>query len=556
MAQPVLVKPTEGGPDPSQLIDLFCRKSKAKASRTGKREISVSAQEKRGRLIAAQLGLTVRHVWREVGSASRFSTRKAREDQDNALKALERREVGALWVYRLDRWDRTGAGAVLRIIEPEDGLTRRLLIDNGDPDNPGIGLDSTNPRDREELIRQAERARAETDLLSERVRATKTYQLMNGEWLGAAPYGYRVVIVEKEDEDGELVEERKLELDSASAGDPKDPKSSKAEMARKAVYTLPMSGTSPDGIVASLNTRGVPSPTGGAWSRQTVRAMMKHPVYAGWQTKSNGGWNRSIVRNEAGEKLRVVVGPTVITEAERLEVLELIENPASSPRPELPRDTRKHRLLTDLTKCANCGGSMPSRGNSYACVRPRGARGCPAPLACTTHSLERWVTDRWFARITNADADDPLMYAVAERWAAKVAPEATADSKAAVRALEQAEAALAQVWADRRAGNYAGPSAKFFNSDVAAANEAVTAAQAALTDAVGRRSVDIGWLSDPETCQEAWEAADPATRRTLLRLAVERITVYPAPKKGGRFDGWGRVRIAWVDGQEDPDPTA
>nr|WTB35418.1 hypothetical protein OG781_43555 [Streptomyces sp. NBC_00830] len=49
-----------------------------------------------------------------------------------------------------DRWDRRGAGAVLRIIEPADGKPRRLLF-GWDESAGRWELDSTNPRDRGEF---------------------------------------------------------------------------------------------------------------------------------------------------------------------------------------------------------------------------------------------------------------------------------------------------------------------------------------------------------------------------------------------------------------------
>ncbi|CAM5741294.1 hypothetical protein SHIRM173S_12721 [Streptomyces hirsutus] len=302
------------------MIDLVCRKSQAVKSKTGRREISVSAQEARGRRTAAELGLTVRHVWREVGSASRFRRSKKLAQQDLALQALDRGEIGALWVFRLDRWTRRGAGAILSIVEPQDGRSRRLLVDNGDPDTPGIGLDSANPRDRSELIRRAEDAREETEVLSERVRNAKTFQRDNGEWLnGVAPYGLRLVMVTAEDEDGEQIEERKLERDpETSAGIPGEPNVTKLDIARWITYEAPVAGHAKRQISRMLNERGVPSPTGGTWAFSTVADMIGNPAYAGWQVtgREDGKSKRMLYRNAAGERVSVMVGPPVLSEDE------------------------------------------------------------------------------------------------------------------------------------------------------------------------------------------------------------------------------------------------
>jgi DNA invertase Pin-like site-specific DNA recombinase len=542
--------------DPAVLIDLFCRKSRAKASK-GKREISISAQEARGRLIAVELGLVVRHVWREVGSASRFSTRGARKEQTAALKALERGDVGALWVYRLDRWDRRGAGAILKIIEPDDGRPRRLLFDNGDPDNPGIGLDSTNPRDRKELIRRAEDAREETEILSERVRNTKTHQRANGEWVNAtAPYGLRVTLVEVEDEDGDVLDERKVEIDTAPAGHPADPTVTKADIARRAAYLLPIEGHSSRAIAALLNSEGVPSPAGGTWAQATIRDMVRNPAYAGWQTtgRQDGRNRRVLYRDATGSRVSVMTGPPLLTDAQQAEAQSALKGASGLglPADGRPHTTRARHILTGLTRCAGCGGSMPASGRGYKCWRSSSGKTCPAPAFAAKAPLEAFVHARWFERLTNAEPDDLLVQVVADRWAANVQPQATADSKAALMALTDAEERLSQVWDDRRRGLYSGPSEGFFAPALQEASAAVLAAKQALNKSVSNLGPDVvGFLMDPNSCEDAWERADEATKRDLLKLAIDEIKITKAPGRGQPFDGMARTSFKWADGAED-----
>ncbi|MYY03041.1 MULTISPECIES: recombinase family protein [unclassified Streptomyces] len=542
------------GEDPSLLIDLFCRKSRAKASK-GKREISISAQETRGRLIADRLGLTVRHVWREVGSASRFRTgKKARTDQDAALRALERGEVGALWVFRLDRWDRRGAGAILRIIEPADGRPRRILFDNGDPDNPGVGLDSSNPRDRKELIRRAEDAREETEVLSERVRNTKTHQRANGEWVNhSAPYGLKVVLVEVEDEDGDLLVERKLALDDAPAAQGADAPS-KANIAFKVAYELPVQKESGRAIAQAMNRAHIPSPSGGEWAHATVRDMVRNPAYAGWQTtgRQDGRSRRVLFRDEAGRRVSVMHGPALLTDEQQTEAIAAMRGTdgrgVSSAG---PHDTRAKYLLTGLLMCGGCGGPMSFSGTGYRCWKPAAGKTCPAPASVVRHLADAFVHHRWEARLAGAEPDDPLVYAVAERWAARVQPVATEESRAALEALTAAEKALSRVWADRKAGLYEGPSEAFFAPALREVTEDVVAAKKRVEATTARRGVDVSFLLDPAMCEGAWEAADGQLRRTLLRLAIDSVTVTKARSRGVMFDGWKQTRFKWADGEED-----
>ncbi|MGA4845682.1 recombinase family protein [Streptomyces sp. G5(2025)] len=534
--------------DTSHLIDLVCRKSQAVKSKTGRREISVSAQEARGRKTAELLGLTVRHVWREVGSASRFRRSKKVPKQDLALQALDRGEIGALWVFRLDRWTRRGAGAILSIVEPADGRPRRLLIDNGDADNPGIGLDSANPRDRSELIRRAEDAREETEVLSERVRNTKTFQLENGEWLsGVAPYGLRVVMVSAFDEDGEEIEERKLQRDpETSAGIPGEPHVTKMEIARLVTYEWPVARVTKREMARRLNERGVPSPTGGNWAFSTVANMIGNPAYAGWQItgRSDNRSRRMLYLNENGEKVSVMVGPPLLEEDEYNEAQAASRG--NGPPADAESWKAKH-LLTDLLECCGCSSSMPSAGTSYACWRSRAGGVCPAPANAAAYSAEEYVFQRWSARLHSADLDDPLLAIVAERWAARKDPQASEEEQTARAALADAERVLSRLWQDRRAGLFDGPSERFFAPQLTEANAAVMAAQKELDGIQGAGPVDISFLLELGQQREAWEAADLPLKRDLLRLAIRRIRVRRAPKRGVQFDGDSRMEINWLD---------
>lgn len=532
--------------DPATLIDLVCRKSHA-ARGPGRREISVSAQESRGRRTAQGLGLTVRHVWREVGSASRFRRSRATPKQDLALAALEAGEIGALWVFRLDRWTRRGAGAILAIVEPPDGRPRRLLVDNGDPDNPGVSLDSANPRDRSELIRRAEDAREETEVLSQRVRNTKIFQRDAGEWLnGAAPYGLRIVLVTSLDEDGEEVQERKLEVDpDTSAGIPGEPDVTRSDIAREITYVLPVAGVAKRRIAARMNARGVPSPAGGSWAYSTVANMIGNPAYAGWQItgRAEGRSRRMLYRNGAGARVSVMAGEPLLSGAQYGEAQAAARG--SGPPGDVQSWRAKH-LLTDLLTCAGCGSSMPSRGRGYACWRPGAGGQCSAPAYVATLSAEGYVYRRWSARLAAAEPGDALLDAVGARWAALRDPETSAAASAARVALADAEAALSRLWRDRRAGLYDGPSEGFFAPELREANGAVVAAQQALGAAQGGAKADIGFLLDPVDQAEAWGAAGPELKRDLLRLAIKKIVVVKAQRQGEAFDGEKRMTITWT----------
>lgn len=544
----------ETAPDPAGLIDLFCRKSKAvrsKASKGKKQEISISAQETLGRKVAAMLGKQVRHVWKEVGSASRFRKGKARDEQSKALKALERGEVGALWCYRLDRWDRGGAGAILRIIEPEDGIPRRLLF-GWDEDTQRPVLDSTNKRDRGELIRRAEEAREESEKLSERVKDTKAHQRENGEWVNArAPWGLRVVIVTVTDEEGDEYDERKLAVDDDPAGDPAG--LTKGEAARL-VFTLPVTDRlSYAGIANAMNAREIPSPTGGPWIVPTVRDMIHNPAYAGWQTtgRQDGRNRRLTFYNNEGQRVSVMHGPPLVTDAEQEAAKAAVkgEDGAGVPKDGSPHDTRRKHRLTGLVRCSGCGGSCSMSGNGYRCWRSSVKDGCPAPTYAAAKSLEDYVALRWAAKLSASEPDDPFILAVADRWAALTQPQATEDEKYAKAALREAEKSLARLLRDRQNGIYDGPAEQFFAPAYQEALSTLQAAKDAVAASAVSTTVDVTWLVDSADYEDVWLRASETMKKQIMECCIQEIWVTKG-QRGRPFDGDERVTIKWVGEDE------
>ncbi|MFK0290334.1 recombinase family protein [Streptomyces sp. NPDC090442] len=543
----------ESGPDPATLIDLFCRKSKAvksRASRGGKKELSVAAQEARGKQVAAQLGLTVRHVWREVGSASRFRKKGARTDQDQALATIEAGEVSALWCFRLDRWDRRGAGSILRIIEPADGKPRRLLF-GWDEGTERPELDSTNKRDRGELIRRAEDAREETEHLSERVRNTKEHQRAGGEWTqGRIPYGLELAMVEVEDEDGEVYEERRLQVTKDPAGDPQG--RTKADIARL-IHTLPVTdGLSRKKIATQLTAEGVPTPTGtGAWATATVTDIINNPVYAGWQITGRQGdavkSQRRVFRDEHGKKVSVMVGPPLVTDEQKRAAQNTSKGTSWAPR--VDGKTPATHPLSTRSFCEGCEGAMVWQGDGYGCWRKsdgQGEKGCPAPAYARGVTIEGYVFRKVVSRLTNAERDDPIVIEAAKRWMAHERPEEAEGMDEAQEALKDAETALKRVWEDRKRGRYDGPNEAFFDGDLDEATELVLEARKEVETLRGTTAVDVSFLMDPASIEDAWLKAGDHMRRTLVGLAIDEIWVHKAPGRGVKFVGDERVTINWA----------
>ncbi|MCX5498991.1 recombinase family protein [Streptomyces sp. NBC_00053] len=488
-------------------IDLYLRKSII--VREGVEALTFRTQEDRGRDWAARNNYTVRKVWKDNLSAW---TDTKRPDFDKALAALRRKEVPALWVYALDRFDRKGAGSVIAILDA--GV--RLICDYEN-------LDSANPRDRERIVSDAERAKASSDLLSHRVRDTKRGQRRRGEWVGAPPYGLR------KDKHGKLHHDKGWD-----------------NVLR--ILIEASEGASPRRIGRGLTLSHEKSPMGGEWGASTVRRIIHNPVYEGWQVVALSReytWPVAF-RDEQGERVRVFADGVEPVPAELVAKARRVH--AGHQRGSLgSRSGKATHLLTDLLRCAGCGSRMPTSGRSYVCCGHAMGKMCPAPASAMRVRIEDYVYTRWLDMVSSAGVNDgdPLMVAVAERWAALTAPEETEAAHEALAIVKAAEAAVERLANDRAKGLYDGAMGKHFPRLVAEAEETLANARARHT-ALSGTGVDLTMFVDASLLEEAWDAADLPMRRDLIRVAIDKITVTQASRRGAPFDGDARCDIEWA----------
>ncbi|MGW1496786.1 recombinase family protein [Streptomyces sp. NPDC002402] len=509
---------------PEQLMDIYARKSVKVAGRRG--ELSPAMQEGRGRDWGEWNGLQVRKVWSDKLSASKDIKRP---DYDRALLALAAGEVKTLWCYKLDRFSRKGALAVLSVLENLNG--GRIIFGED-------GLDSSDPSHRRMIMWKAEDAREESERISQRVTDTKTSQRDNGEWVsGRVPYGLSA------DEDRKLVEDR-------TSAHPEHPrKGTKATIAKR-IFRDAAKGLSLRELAQGLDKDGIPGPMGNRWNHNTIHRIISNPAYSGWQVVKLGNGPGTIYTNAKGKRVRV--GVALVSDAQREAATRAIAG-HSKPDPKTTGNARGKRrhLLTDLIRCASCGRAAPMMSRSYACMSSQGGKACAAPASAYGPAIERYVTQRWLDRLTNAEPEDPLLVVVAQRWGALTQPEETAEIEEARAVLKASEAQMERLLRDRRQGLYEGPAARFFepawedvNRDMAEARE--------LLKNVGGVVVNIGFLLEEESAREAWDVADVPMRRELLRLAIDQIKVKKVSGTSERasFDGFERVDIRWADVSE------
>ncbi|WP_147255657.1 recombinase family protein [Streptomyces sp. PT12] len=512
-------------------IDLYTRKSKRLKKDDHRREQSTDAQREQGHRWAHRNGYAVRKVWKDIQSA--FKDVK-RSDFDRALRALAQAEVPALWAYAIDRFSRKGAEDLLKVIGKA-----RVIFDMD-------GLDSNESRDRRWIINRAEEAREYSEQLSQRVCDTKAEQRDKGLWVaGRPPWGYKVT------------RDRYLYPDDTPAA---EGFMSRAEVVREIFRRVAEEGASTRDIVRWLDGAGVPGPGGKGWRYGYVSRMLRHPAYVGWQMIQVKA-KPTVYRDDSGHRVRLVGkdgGPVALVSEERqrkaLATLQGLIVQRTIPPCTPTRNTRPRHLLTGLTRCGGCEHSMPFQGRSYQCAAVIGGRNCPARAGVRGDQIEEYVFQRWLARLTNAELDDPIMLAVSERWAARVKPEETEEEQAARAVLRAAEADLKRLLDDRQAGVYDGPAARYFGPMLKDATAAVESAR----EGVARYSADgplnLPFASlDRDELIAAWEAVDLPMKRDLLRLAINRVTIVKARAQGVKFDGDARVTIEWAEPAESTD---
>ncbi|MDQ0793675.1 recombinase family protein [Streptomyces sp. B1I3] len=492
-------------------VDLLVRKSKV--VREGERALSLRAQEDRGRRWADDHGYDVREVWKENLSA--WSDIE-RPKQDAAMAAVLAGEVSALWCFALDRFSRKGAESVIPLLGKA-----RVIFDYEQ-------LDSSNERDRQWILQRSEDARAYSQRLSHNVRTTKTRQRSEGRWLSQAPFGLKVD------------KARKLAPDTDEyAGADYSP----WEVVVR-IFTDIANGTSCRALARAFNVEGVADITGRKWHAGAIRKIVIHPVYEGWQAINPKRIDPVAYLDETGARVRCVpddVVPHMISEELAARARQVLSGHLLMDRTPVPG--RASALLAGRLTCAGCGRSMLASGNSYVCQTNQSGGDCAARASVSRVTIEKRVAERWLARVSASDPEDPLMATVAGRWTALQKPTETQELREARAAVSEAEATLGRFHADDRAGFYEGRSARYRMPAKTDAENRLTAAEERLAK-LDTKSVDITFLTEGYAAQY-WETAGPALRRELIATAIDRVRVSKAPGRGVRLTD-DRVQIEWA----------
>ncbi|MEU6285359.1 recombinase family protein [Streptomyces sp. NPDC047028] len=512
--------------DPNGDMDIYARKSVSRKGRED-RELSVNQQINDGIRWGEWNGYRPRFVWVDNGISG--SKDVHRPGYDAGLRALESGATRCLWSYKLDRFSRKGALAVLTIMDRLEG--KRIFFGS---DN----LDTSEPKDRRMIMWRAEDAKEFSDQLSDRVADAWRYSKDEGIWLAKrVPYGLK-----KDPKTRRLVPDPS----PAIPGEPDGP--TKADVIRRIVREVGGGATVPV-VITRLQADGIFPQPGRIWSPNRLYKILRHPAYIGFQPASD--WDDRedpIYRNDKGQ--RVTVGKGVVTEAQQLKARKVVaERTALFGKKGTKRGVRSvgRHELSGVMHCSGCGRTLIKRGRSFGCPHKNaGGKPCDNPTSITATHAESFVFQAFVNRLTASAPDSPLLHAVAARWLDTHRPDSVAERREAEERLENAKAALEDlVTAKYKRKEFEGPAAQFYPGLLKEAEDAVRAAENVLSQ-IPEPTADIGYLLDADTIREAWEQATTEERRELLFLALDGVCVRPKFGAGRTPVTPERFHYAWT----------
>lgn len=514
--------------EPSGLMDAYLRRSNKKEDlatlRGHLRDVVRWAQTN---------GLQIRHVWFEQLSASKTYVR--RREFEKATQAIVDGKSKTLGVWKTDRFDRRGMGAVGRMLDEFDRRQSRLV-------SVSEGLDSSQGG-RMVFAILSERAREEAKDIAKRVKIGHDSHKAEGRrGTGRPPFG----------------------LYSAPGSGKVGPHPDEYDTARRLADLLLDKKTTKD-TAHQLNEEGYRTRSGATWSPTAVSKLAQSPLFAGMvpvrrrKTDEHGnpldsweGYGESL-RNEKGEV--IMCGKGVVTPGEWFKIKALIAERTderwAKGKPEakyLGTGSYRCGRLRDKKgtgELESCGGSMSHRGGRYRCeVRQTRGKSICEGVVTLADRIDHAVGQAWVHHITALEPGDPVVIEIARRWLAFADPETQAKKDEAQKALEAAQRRVKKLEDDFYV--YGKMDEERFE-ELSEGQRAVIESTTATLEALDAEA-DLSPLTQVDTLREAWEAADMADKRMLLKCALGRkgITVMPAARQGDHTPILERLEFDWL----------
>ncbi|WP_370113445.1 recombinase family protein [Streptacidiphilus sp. MAP12-33] len=491
---------------PESLVEIYLRRSRHKDDRN-----MLAEGERDVRAWAAREGLTVRAVHVEEVSASKRHVKRPKYERACANVLAGKARTLAVW--RVDRLDRRGAGAVDSLIDEFKQVGARMVA-------TGQGLDSS--RDRMPFVLLAEMARAEAENISVRTTVGHRAAKRAGKWPGGrAPYGLRI--------------------DKASHRLAPHPDT--YGTARRIADAL-LAGRTPSLIAGDLNAEGIASPGGKSWRAAAIVNLAKNPAWAGLvpATEKVERPGKAPLWRPVPEPFKdddgqpVSCGEGVVTPGEFARIRVLVGERTRSGAGKQRGKPHAHYLLTGLLHCGRCGGGMVHAGIQYRCWRREqlGSEACQG-IATRADRIEDAVIGAWLAQVDTVaqamvtqGADSPALLELARRWMQFEDPEQERQAKDTAAALTAARARLAKLEDDHYV--HGRMTSARFDALWAATDEEIKRLEA--LQATYDPASSLAGLADAETVREAFLAAPVAEQRRYLAVMFDAVSVSPAKRPG------------------------
>ncbi|MFD3514142.1 recombinase family protein [Streptomyces sp. NPDC058663] len=482
-------------------------------------------------------GVQIRHVWCEQLSASKTYVR--RREFEKAPQAIMDGKSKTLGVWKTDRFDRRGMGAVGRMLDEFDRRKSRLI-------SVSEGLDSSQGG-RMVFAILSERAREEAKDMAKRVKIGHDSHKAEGRrGTGRPPFG----------------------LFSAPGSGKVEPHPDEYGTARRLADLLLGKKTTKD-TAHRLNEEGHRTRSGATWSPTAVSKLAQSPLFAGMvpirrrRTDEHGnpldsweGYGQPL-RNEKGEV--VMCGKGVVTPGEWFQIKALIAGRTderwAKGKPEakyLGTGSYRCGRLRDKTGSGElepCGGSMSHRGGRYRCEirQTRGKSICDGVVTLADR-IDHAVGQAWIHHVTGLAPDDPVAMEMARRWLAFADPETQAKKAEAQKALVAAHQRVRKLEDDFYV--YGKMDEDRFE-ELSEGQRAVIESTAATLAALDAEA-DHSSLTQIGALREVWEAADMVDKRMLLKSALGKkgITVKPAVRQGDHTPILERLEFDWLSKED------
>lgn len=459
---------------------VYDRESKGKGS-------SIDDQNRENREACEENGWSVRVRYEDKVGASRFSA-KVRDGWPHVTDDVVAGRIDVLVVWEIARTDRVMDTWVPFLTAcRRSGVLIHVTSDQTTYD-PRIGAH------RKALLEAGTAAENETEKLSVRSRKGIAGAALAGKPHGRAAWGYTRHY-------GPIVDGKRTFNDVPNEYAPVV-----KEVIERVARADPIVR-----IVADLNKRKIPSPTGKQWHRNSLRKVVMRPAYVG--VRSHNG-----VHHPAD-------WPAIVQESVWLDAVAVLTDPAR-------RTTQpgRYKWLLSYLAVASCGaglnaGTPPGRRRAvYRCNND----GC---LGIGVTELDAFVTRVVLARLAHPNARAELLPDLSE--------------------VEQANAAVIRVRAelDELADLVAlGPDNGGVSLGLAARSEPGIRARLVDTErhlsAVAGSSGPLVALLNPAVTDDAvtervllprWEQLTVAGRRAVINALIERIEVRPAVERASRW---------------------